>query len=83
LEVEPPTRTVETWLFEDWPNAEAVETVDLHGSDGVTKLTMKLAFRDRAGRDQMTKTDGLEDSFDNMEEYVRSLVDPHGSASER
>ena len=25
LEVEPPTRTVETWLFEGWPDAEAVE----------------------------------------------------------
>jgi uncharacterized protein YndB with AHSA1/START domain len=29
LEVEPPTRTVETWLFEGWPDAEAVETMDL------------------------------------------------------
>ena len=39
LEVEPPTRTVETWLFEGWPDAEAVETMDLHETDGVTKLT--------------------------------------------
>jgi len=33
----------------------------------VPKLTMKLAFRDRAGRDQMTKFDGQEDSVDKME----------------
>jgi uncharacterized protein YndB with AHSA1/START domain len=30
LEVEPPIRTVETWLFEGWPDAEAVETMQLH-----------------------------------------------------
>ena len=78
LEVEPPTRTVETWLFEGWPDAEAVETVDLHETLGVTKLTMKLAFRDKAGRAHMTKSDGQQDSFDKMEDYLRSLLDPRG-----
>ena len=34
LEVEPPNRTVETWLFEGWPDAEAVETVDLRRPTG-------------------------------------------------
>ena len=76
LEVEPPTRTVETWLFEGWPGVEAVESVDLHEADGVTKLTHKLAFRDKAGRAHMTKTDGLEASYDNVEDYLRSLLDP-------
>jgi uncharacterized protein YndB with AHSA1/START domain len=81
LEVEPPTRIVDTWLFEGWPDAEAVETVDLHETDGVTKLTIKLAFRDKAGRDHMTKTDGFEDSFHKMEDYLRSLLDPKGTIS--
>jgi uncharacterized protein YndB with AHSA1/START domain len=81
LEVEPPTRTVETWLFEGWPDADAVESVDLHESDGVTTLTLKLAFRDKAGRDHMTKSDGQKDSFDKMEDYLRSLLDPSGTAS--
>lgn len=81
LEVEPPTRTVETWLFEGWPDAEAVETVDLHETDGMTKMTLKLAFRDQAGRDHMTKTDGFEDTSDKMEAYLRSLVDPNGTVS--
>ena len=58
LEIEPPTRIVETWLFEGWPDVEAVETVDLNETDGVTKLTHKLAFRDKAGRDHMTRSDG-------------------------
>jgi uncharacterized protein YndB with AHSA1/START domain len=81
LEVEPPTRIVETWLFEGWPDAEAVETVELHETRGVTKLTMNLAFRDKAGRDHMTKFDGQEDSFDKMEDYLRSLLDPNGTVS--
>jgi len=81
LEVEPPTRTVETWLFEGWPDADAVETMDLHEAHGVTKLTMKLAFRDQAGRDHMTKSDGQEDSFNKMEDYLRSLLDQKATAS--
>jgi uncharacterized protein YndB with AHSA1/START domain len=76
LEIQRPRRIVDTWLFEGWPDAEAVETVDLHETDGVTTVTMSLVFRDQAGRDHMTKTDGQEDSWDKMEDYLRSLVDP-------
>ena len=74
LEVERPVRTVETWLFEGWPDAEAVETWQLHETDGVTTLTMRLAFRDKAGRDHMTRFDGQQDSFDQMEDILRSLL---------
>jgi uncharacterized protein YndB with AHSA1/START domain len=81
-EVESPTRTVATWLFEGWPDAHAVETTELHETDGVTKLTMKLAFRDKAGRDHMTRSDGQEDSFNKLEDYLRSLLDQGGTASE-
>ena len=73
LEVEPPTRTVATWLFEGWPDAHAVDTVELHETDGVTTLTSTLAFRDQAGRDHMTKHDGQEDSFNKLDDYLRSL----------
>jgi len=82
LEVEPPTRTVQTWLFEGWPDAEAVESMDLHETGGVTKLTYRLAFRDKAGRDHMTKFDGLVASFDNVEDLLRSLPRPQGTAAE-
>jgi uncharacterized protein YndB with AHSA1/START domain len=74
LEIEAPTRTVATWLFEGWPDADAVETVDLHETGGVTKLTMTLAFRDQAGRDHMTRHDGQEDSFDKLEDYLNRLL---------
>jgi uncharacterized protein YndB with AHSA1/START domain len=82
LEVEPPTRIVDTWLFEGWPEAEAVETVDLHETDGVTTMTSKLAFRDKAGRDHMTKFDGMEDSYDKMADYLRSLLQGQEPASQ-
>ena len=75
LEVEPPHRTVETWLFELWPDAEAVETMELHEADGVTTFTWKRAFRDKAGRDHMTRFEGQEDSLDAMEDILSSLLD--------
>jgi uncharacterized protein YndB with AHSA1/START domain len=75
LEVEPPIRTVETWLFEGWPDAEAVETMQLSEVDGVTTLTITLAFSDQAGRDHVTSFDGQQDSLDAMEEILRSLLD--------
>jgi hypothetical protein len=88
--VEPPIRTVETWLFDGWPDAEAVETWQLHETDGVTKLTMRLAFRDKAGRDhypagseqagEMTGSDGPPASFDAMEDILRSLLGPTGTS---
>ena len=81
LKVVPPTRTVQTWLFEGWPDAHAVESTDLQETDGRTKLTNKLAFRDKAGRDHITKSDGAEDSFDKMEDLLRSLLDPKGMVS--
>jgi uncharacterized protein YndB with AHSA1/START domain len=75
LEVERPTRIVGTWLFEGWPDADAVEYVDLRETDGVTTVATNLTFRDKAGRAHMTKSDGQEDSFDKMEDYLRSLLD--------
>lgn len=76
LEIDAPTRIVATWLFEGWPDAEAVETTELRETDGVTTLTMRLAFRDAAGRAHMkTENDGQESSFDKLEDYLASLVE--------
>jgi len=81
LEVEPPIRTVETWRFEGWPGVEAVETVELREANGMTRVTHRLTFRDQAGRDHMTGTDGLEANYDNVEDLLRSLLDPKETAS--
>ena len=56
-----------TWILSECftspsPFAEAVETGTLTKTDGVTKLTVTMAFRDMAGRDHMPKHDGQESS---------------------
>jgi uncharacterized protein YndB with AHSA1/START domain len=76
LEVDPPTKTVETWIFDGWPGVEAVESVELRDAGGVTRLTHTLTFRDQAGRNHMTKTDGLEANYDNVEAHINSLLEP-------
>jgi uncharacterized protein YndB with AHSA1/START domain len=81
LEIDAPTRTVATWQFEGWRDAEAVETAVLTETDGVTKLTMNLAFRDEAGRAHMTKNDGQEDSFNKLEDYLASLLEQGEAAT--
>ena len=48
---------------------------ELKETDGVTKLTVTMVFRDKAGRDHMTKHDGQESSFDKLEDYLMSLLD--------
>jgi uncharacterized protein YndB with AHSA1/START domain len=82
LEVEPPIRTVETWLFDGWPDAEAVETMQLRETDGVTTLTIRLAFRDKAGRAHMTRFDGKQDDFDAMDDILTALLDVNGTVAE-
>lgn len=77
LEVEPPTRTVETWLFEGRPGGDAVESQDLHEAHGVTTLTVKLAFRSAEGRP--TKFEGMLESFDRIDDMVKSLLEQEGT----
>jgi uncharacterized protein YndB with AHSA1/START domain len=79
LEVEPPTRTVQTWRFDGWPEVQAVETIDLHETDGVTTTRWSLKFSDQAGRDHMTTLDGIEANLDNVEDYLWSLLDQQGT----
>jgi hypothetical protein len=42
---------------------------------------MKLAFRDQAGRAHMTRHDGQEDSYDKLEDYLRSLLEQKETVS--
>ncbi|MGH9171965.1 MAG: SRPBCC domain-containing protein [Acidimicrobiales bacterium] len=80
MEVEPPARIVQTWLFEGWPDAEAVETDTLTETDGVTKLAVTMAFRDKAGRSHMTTHDGQDSSYDKLDSYLMSLLDREGTS---
>jgi len=77
LEIEPPTRVVATWLYDGWPDAEAVESIELHETQGVTTLTYRLAFRDQAGRDHLPNiANGVVANFDNIEALLSSRRDP-------
>jgi uncharacterized protein YndB with AHSA1/START domain len=81
LEIERPVRTVETWVFEGRPNDAAVETVELHEEDGVTTMTILLAFEDKATRDSTLWTapdgvhaaEGIQGSYDRLEDLLLAL----------
>ena len=85
LEIDPPTRLINTWLFEGWLDAWATETHALSEVDGVTTLTTTTAFRDKAGRAHMARAheaaaeshdnNGQDASFDAMEDLLSSLVE--------
>ena len=72
-EVEPPHRTAQSWTFEGWGDVWADEVTELTERDGVTTIVNTLTFRDQAGRDHMSKTDGQEDSWDKLDAYLQSL----------
>ena len=75
LAVDPPTHIVDTWHYDGWPDVNAIETIDLSEKDGVTTLKWNLAFSDQAGRDHMKKFDGIEANFDNVEDYLQTLLE--------
>ena len=73
LELQRPARIAATWHFEGWPGVEAVETQTLHEHDGVTTMQWSLAFRDQAGRDRMSSTDGIEANLQHIDDLLQSL----------
>ena len=82
LEIERPVRLVGTWVFDGRPDAEAVETVELHEEDGVTTMTDRLTFKDQATRDSMTwaaadgvhSDEGGQVGWDRLEDYLATLA---------
>jgi uncharacterized protein YndB with AHSA1/START domain len=74
LDVDEPHRTVETWIFDGWPDVEAVETIALEEHDGVTTMRWHLRFADAAGRAHMKKFDGVLSNFDNVAAYLETLL---------
>jgi uncharacterized protein YndB with AHSA1/START domain len=85
LEIEPPTRLVDTWLFEGWPDAWATETNTLSEHDGVTTLTITMAFRDKEGAANMLRAhenaarngdeNGHPASLDAIEDLLATLLE--------
>jgi uncharacterized protein YndB with AHSA1/START domain len=75
LEIERPKRIVATWLFDGWPDDEAVETVILNEHDGITTMTDILEFKDAAsfGDHFRGDTQGVQDSYDKLEDRLAEL----------
>lgn len=83
LEIEPLSLVVATWLYDGWPDAEAVESIELHETQGVTMLTYRLAFRDQAGRDHLPNiANGIAANLDKIEDLLSSRRDPSETVSE-
>ncbi|HET9093404.1 MAG TPA: SRPBCC domain-containing protein [Acidimicrobiales bacterium] len=83
LEIERPDRIVSTWLFEGWPEDEAVETVTLAEESGITTMTDVLDFtsREHLG-DHFRETDGAQASWDKLEDLLAVLQTGPGQGSE-
>ena len=84
LEIEPPARTVATWVFEGRPHLETVETTELREARGVTTMTITTTYRDKAGRDESVRGgfDGVGESFDQLEDLLTSLLDSQATDSQ-
>ena len=76
LEIDPPTLFVNSWLFDLWPEVEAVESVHLEEAGGVTTMTDTLKFSDPAGRQRMIDSGfgGIQEGWDRLEDFLRSLL---------
>ncbi len=75
LEIERPTRVVATWLFEGWPDDEAIERVVLTEDGGITTMTDILEFKapENLG-DHFQENDGAQASWDKLDDLLADLL---------
>ena len=75
-EVTPPERLVSTESWGgDWP--ETVNTLLLSEKDGKTTITQTILYPSKEARDAALKTgmkDGMDQSFDRLDEYLRTVA---------
>jgi len=76
LEIERPTRIVNTWLFEGWPDDEAVETMILTQDGDISTMTDILEFSDAAslGDHFQGDNEGLQTSLNKLEDLLADLL---------
>jgi uncharacterized protein YndB with AHSA1/START domain len=79
LEIEPPARIVCTWLYEGWPDDEAIETVTLTEEGGITTMTdvMDFGTSEHLG-DHFVEQDGAQESWNKLEDLLAGLQGPTG-----
>jgi uncharacterized protein YndB with AHSA1/START domain len=77
LEVDPPARIVNTWCFEPYPDAEAVETATWEEEDGRTTVRLSIRFQspeDYAGWAGSGAFGGWAETLDRLAETVAELA---------
>jgi uncharacterized protein YndB with AHSA1/START domain len=76
LEIEAPTRVVQTEIFDPFPDAPSTVTLLLAERGGRTTLTSRSVYPSRAIRDQVLATgmeDGMRESMRQLTEVIESL----------
>jgi uncharacterized protein YndB with AHSA1/START domain len=76
LEIEVPTRVVQTEIFDPFPDSVATVTLLLVESAGQTKMTVRSLYPSQAVRDQVIASgmeDGMRESYRQLSEVVASL----------
>ena len=74
--IEPPSRLVQTFVWDGAPGHVSVETMTLDERGGVTTMTIACAFASPSDRDAMLATDmeaGAGASYDALEALLRDL----------
>ena len=76
-EVVPGERIVQTEIYDPFPDAAAVDTLEFEDLDGRTRVTMLVQHRLKEHRDAHVESgmeDGLQDALDLLEGVAQSLV---------
>ena len=76
-EIAPNERIVQTEVFEGFPDAGAVETLEFEDLDGRTRVTMLVQHERPEHRDAHVNSgmeDGLQDALDLLEQVAQSLA---------
>jgi len=76
-EVAPGERIVQTEIYDPFPDAAAVDTLEFEDLDGRTRVTMLVQHRLKEHRDAHVESgmeDGLQDALDLLEGVAQSLV---------
>ena len=77
MEIEVPTRVVQTEIFDPFPDAAAIVTVRLSERAGYTTLTSRSLYPSQAVRDQVIASGmegGMRESYRQLTEIVQSLT---------
>lgn len=77
LEIEAPRRVVQTEVFDPFPDAGSVVTMELAEEGGKTTMTCRSVYPSKEIRDQVIATgmeDGMRESYQQLTDVVTSLT---------